>query len=1116
VGFLRSREAPCSQETAPLRVTLDEDVWLDSGREYFVRGRVCIGNKLFHQEREGIFEPSHSALDKRSVIAAHSLVNYSDSQVPIRLLHVGNCRLHLYKGTTLGMIKPYKYTPSSSQLRQIKGSSKDNSDILTLFKENLNSMDREASEKLSALLKQFSDIFSKDKFDIGCAVEVEHEIDTGTSNPIVCLPRRVPLGVEDKVDELVTQLLEHNIIRPSQSPWNAPIVVVRKKDGDIRMCVDYRKLNSVTQRPIFPIPEAQHLFDTLDGAAHFSSLDLSQGYHQVKVAESDIPKTAFTTRRGQFEYLRMPFGLCSAPATFQRLMNSVLRHENWEKCLIYLDDVLVFGRTLEEHFERLTAVFHRIREAGLKLSPGKCHFCRKEVEYLGHIITGEGVRTSPGKVEKVKNWPTPSNEEELRSFLGLSGYYRRFIHNYASIVAPLEKLCIGTWNKKNKVRQKSQPWNWHKEQEESFAHLKWCLTNAPILAFPKREGRFILDTDASHDSIGAVLSQMQDGHEKVIAYASHKLSKAERAYCITRKELLAVYKYIHAFKHYLYGRTFTVRTDHQALTWMLNWKKPNTSQYCSWIAELECYDFDIEHRAGRNHGNADALSRLPGCEQCELKHEDPKRRRNVKIIGDLNIESKEKNIRKLSIISTRYNQEDDGDLKTILTLMKAGRVKETWPSELDSASESTKNLWRQRSRLCLRGGLLYFKPTESTYALVVPTGDRHQLIRTMHHSLGHVGITKTLSAIRNEYYWPSMEFDTRITLNTCRSCQQRKSGNAGISPSVNQTITVFPFEKVALDITGPLPVTNKGYRYILGIVDYFSKFPVFVALRNTESKTVAEALLKHWICLFGCPYSIHSDRGTSFESSIIHELCQWLGIKKTKTAPYYPQSDGLIERLFRTMKDMLFATTRTYKKEWDEVLPIVEMGIRATIQGTIKLSPFETIFGKPMRTPATWIYDYARVGMTPTNVNEDKRTCNEFVRNLQHKMRDIWATICQRNTKKRENAAERHQAIRKATPLGIGQHVMAKILPVERGVTLARYEGPYKITKQLGDWTYELTNVENGKKIERNYHHLKQCPKYLKESRHSVVLSSNTRSKVPRTRYQPERYGFSVRGGSVV
>jgi len=300
-----------------------------------------------------------------------------------------------------------------SKLRSLQVASSAQKDLRKIFQADLESLPAEEKKRLAAVLEEFHDVFSTHKFDIGVANATTHRIDTGDAQPITCNPRRIPIGVEEKVDELVEQLVRHNIIRPSTSAWNAPIVVVAKKNGDIRMCVDYRKLNSVTKRPIFPIPEAQQLFDTLGGAGFFSTLDLSQGYHQVPVAEEDIPKTAFTTRKGQFEYLRMPFGLCSAPATFQRLMHTVLRNENWEKCLIYLDDILVFGKTAEEHYQRLISVLQRIRESGLKLSPEKCHFFQRQVEYLGHIVSREGIRTSPQKIDKVKNWPSPSNEEEL-------------------------------------------------------------------------------------------------------------------------------------------------------------------------------------------------------------------------------------------------------------------------------------------------------------------------------------------------------------------------------------------------------------------------------------------------------------------------------------------------------------------------------------------------------------------------------------------------------------------------------------------------------------------------------------------------------------------------------
>ena len=312
----------------------------------------------------------------------------------------------------------------------------------------------------------------------------------------------------------------------------------------------------------------------------------------------------------------MPMGISTIPATFQRLMHKIFEKEKWHECLIYLDDILIFSNSIEEHIQRLKTIFSRIRESGVKLSPKKCTFLKTEVSYLGHTISNEGIRTDKRKTEKVHAWPAPKSIEDLRSFLGLCGYYRKFIKDYGKIVSPLEEACKEKWNKKR--TKKMTPLVWNEELDKSFRNLKVALTSAPVLAFPSKNGRFILDTDASHDCIGAVLSQMQGSEEKVIAYASRKLSQSERQYCITRKELLSVYYFVTYFKHYLLGRHFTVRTDHRSLCWLLNWKDPNTSQYCRWRQELEIYDMEVQYRRGEKHINADAMSRMPDCGQCNV------------------------------------------------------------------------------------------------------------------------------------------------------------------------------------------------------------------------------------------------------------------------------------------------------------------------------------------------------------------------------------------------------------------------------------------------------------------------------------------------------------------
>jgi hypothetical protein len=374
----------------------------ESVNEFFVRGKV-VAEKF--EDVEGlsfVFRPENSSLIDRGLFLAHSIVQVEEAFVPIKVIKPDYEKLMLRKGTKVGTLETLNF--EGGYFENVMLLMKQEGDEVAPDLPNINYgfLPRDDKDKLMNLLREYKDVFSESKMDIGCTQLVEHRVDTGDSRPIASAPRRVPVALEEKVDRLVEELLENDIIQPSESPWNAPIVIVAKKNGDIRMCVDYRRLNAVTKRVIYPIPATQQLLDCLYGSCYFSTLDLSQGYHQIPMAEADIQKTAFATRKGQYEYKRMPFGLCTAPATFQRLMHIVLKNENWQKCLIYLDDILIFGRSVDEHLERLKSVLQRIKEAGLKLSPSKCFFLKREVEYLGHVVPAAGIQTDPKKIEKVK------------------------------------------------------------------------------------------------------------------------------------------------------------------------------------------------------------------------------------------------------------------------------------------------------------------------------------------------------------------------------------------------------------------------------------------------------------------------------------------------------------------------------------------------------------------------------------------------------------------------------------------------------------------------------------------------------------------------------------------
>ena len=460
------------------------------------------------------------------------------------------------------------------------------------------------------IVKHFADVFSKDDTDLGCTHLAVHEIPTGDATPVKQPPRRVPLALAHEEKEAIDNLKKQGVIRESSSPWASPIVLVRKKNGKIRPCVDYRRVNFLTRKDAYPIPRTQDCLDAMAGSVMFSTLDMTSGYHQIPIKEEDIPKTAFVTKQGLYEFTTMPFGLTNAPATFQRVMEIACRGLQWSRCLIYLDDVLIFGRTPEEHATRLKLVLERIRKAGLKLKPEKCELFQTEVRFLGHVVSAEGVQPDPTNTSKIRDWSVPKSVTEVRQFLGLCSYYRKFVKNFSIVAKPLSDLTC---------RESSLVWN--TQCQEAFDELKAKLLGTEVTAFPLDDAPFILDTDACDTGIGAVLSQVQSGRERVVAYASRTLNRAERNYCITDKELLAVRYFVEYFRQYLLGREFCVRTDHQALKWLFQLKEPK-GRIARWIEILSAYQFSIEYRPGKRHGNADGLSRCPNPRDCQCSDTD--------------------------------------------------------------------------------------------------------------------------------------------------------------------------------------------------------------------------------------------------------------------------------------------------------------------------------------------------------------------------------------------------------------------------------------------------------------------------------------------------------------
>eukprot|EP00063_Salmo_salar_P030992 XP_014005827.1 PREDICTED: uncharacterized protein LOC106574453 [Salmo salar] len=485
--------------------------------------------------------------------------------------------------------------------------------VEAVWLKNCQGLDDRQQRQLKQLLLDFKDSFAWGEDEVGQTHLVQHEIDTGDARPIKIRPRRIPLARREAADTAIVDMLRADFIEPSDSPWSAPVVMVPKKGGKLRFCVDYRGLNSVTTKDSYPLPRIDESLDHVRGSSWFSSLDLRSGYWQVPLSPGAREKTAFSTDRGHWQFKVLCFGLCNAPATFERLMDRVLAGVPRDECVVYLDDILVHGTSFEGALGALRRVLERISGAGLKLHPGNCHFMQREVAFLGHQLGGEGISTMPDKVEAVRGWPVPGGKKEVKSFLGLASYYRRFVKGFAGVATPLNHLL-----KEDTVFQ------WTEEHQRAFEALKRALMEAPVLASPDPNRPFILDTDASNEGLGAVLAQRGPDGEHVVAYYSRTFDKAEKRYCVTRRELLAVVAAVRHFKYYLGGLPFVVRTDHSALQWLLSFKEPE-GQIARWLEELQPYDFQVEHRAGLRHSNADALSRRPcaedGCGYCAKRVE---------------------------------------------------------------------------------------------------------------------------------------------------------------------------------------------------------------------------------------------------------------------------------------------------------------------------------------------------------------------------------------------------------------------------------------------------------------------------------------------------------------
>ena len=832
------------------------------------------------------------------------------------------------------------------------------------------SLQHEAKE----MLKRNAKVFSKDDMDMGRTNLVKHHIKLTDPVPFKEAYRRIPPQMYDEVKAHIQEMLDLGAIRPSNSPWASAIVLVRKKDGRLRFCIDLRKLNNRTVKDAYSLPRIESILDSLGGAQVFSTLDLKAGYWQVEMTEECKAYTAFTCGPlGFYECDTMPFGATNAPATFQRLMHDCLGELNMNWCIVYLDDIIIFSDTKEEHLKRLEAVFQKLCAAGLKLKPSKCFFFKEEIEYLGHVVSGKGISTNPKKIEAVSKWPTPRTVYDVRSFLGFVGYYRRFIKNFSKITKPIREVITGLENQSKRAAKKTYI-EWSDAADTAFEQLKAMCVSTPILAYPNYQLPFTLHTDSSTDGLGAVLYQKQDGKMRVIAYASRSVSKAEANYPAHKLEFLALkWAVCEKFHEYLYGsKPFEVFTDNNPLTYVLTSAKLDACGQ-RWVAKLANYNFSIKYKCGVSNAEADALSRIKWPEALSENVDIDNGCMDTHIINailsgavtkssliefvscsaEIIPTELDKNTDNLSGINWSKEQRLDPNLGVIIRLIESKQLAKRKLQGKDSSE--VKSFLRNRKNLKLFKDVLYGKSysdnstsKKTLWQLIVPKLFRERALLGCHDDVGHQGMLRTLSLLRERFYWPGMQEEATQHILKCSRCLRRKTPPQ-VAP-LQPILVTQPLELVHMDYLSLEP--SKGnIENVLVITDHFTRYTLAYPSKTQTAQATARILWDNFICHYGFPEKFISDQGRNFESDLIKELCKIAGVKKVHTTPYHPQGNGQCERFNSTLCNMLGTLSEEEKSDWKSYLGCMTHAYNCTKHASTTYSPYYLMFGRHPRLP---------------------------------------------------------------------------------------------------------------------------------------------------------------------
>jgi len=1029
-------------------------------------------------------------LEQPGIQAREGLVEVDNKrQFPLFLSNETGYAMRIPRGTVLARLERSYQVSNSQRPTEVNTCGVQAKD--TQVKVTVGGLEYSCNSKhakiVQDLLSKNLDLFAKTDKDLTPTSAYTMRVDTGNHPPIKCKPYPTPIKHREIIDKAIDDMLEADIIKPSSSDWAFPVVLVKKADGSLRFCIDFRKLNAIVKSSAWPMPRVDEILPLLGGSAYFTKLDMKSGYWQIPVDEDSQEKLSFTVPgHGLYSCSRMPFGLRNSSATFQACMNGVLR--GCEKYAIpYVDDILIFSKNLEDHIRHIQNVFDRLRENTLKLKLSKCSFMEEETNYLGFVLNKTGYKPDPDKVKAIRTVPPPKSVKEVRSFIGMCGFYRRIVPNFSEIARPLIELT-----------KKYARFNWTSEHQKAFETLKERLATIPMLGFPDRNKGYRLYTDASASCIGAVLCQECEDEDSIIPgmpnerpihFLSHKLSPSLQKCSTVVKECFALKFALDKLSVYVQDAPVTCFVDHQPLVYLLTANLTNKKLQAYALA-ISGYQVTIKYVPGTKNKVADMLSRCKHDDsssevsESELhEHLDVGRHAYIARPASGNVErskedtempsyaNKEVNVVNLNQIDTNRDayapepeiapvqrpayHDEQVDIKAEQSKDEAirKRIKELGVNEEKGLS----------SRYILINGILYFlsdRDESPKLRLYIPAEMAEGVIQH-YHGQAHMGIDKTYDSIKVKYFWPNMYKQIYKYIGKCIICLERAKGDANL-PVQETRVAHSSGISWSIDTSGPFKETLSGNKYIIAFVDESTKWVEAFPVRNKTAEIVANLLLDEIIPRFSFPYQIRSDNGTEFCNQVIDHVCAHYEIGKIRTSPWHPEANGQVEIYNKFLKNLLSKATEDGSNTWDLQLNACLTAIRCAPSESTRYSPFFLLYGRDPVLPLDSLLLPQRKYMGESSARYQMENLHKAMRQAHTNMRRAKQ---KRNQKRNQNAQEPN--------LQVGQAVMLK--NHNRTGKLDSYYKPYyRIIEQVSPATFMVKNVANGTEQKVHAKNIKQ------------------------------------------